>query len=399
MHIGVVLDTEFTTDIRVLNEVTFLKDKGYKISVLCPNYKNYPSCEIFKDVTIHRFNFNKTLKNKLFGINNVFPVYDRIWINETKAFIDKVNVDVIHTHDLYMAKPVYFAAQKKKLPIVLDLHENYPEAVLSYEWANKGLMKYLAQPWKWRKKEKEYLSYASKLVVLSESFKKDLLYRFSFLKSENIFDYPNVPDVKKLQEFEIDPNILKKEPDDFILFYFGGISKRRGIFTCIKALEQLNNEHKNIKLLLIGPVDNAEQKEFNEAISRPSAKNNIIFYPWKDLKYLPSYIAISDVCLSPIVKNKQHESGVANKIFQYMLFERPLVVSNCGPQVEIVEGHNCGISFESENSNDLYHKILHLYSDRDLCKRMGQNGKVAVLNKYNLEKCGETLLNLYNSIG
>ena len=32
------------------------------------------------------------------------------------------------------------------------------------------------------------------------------------------------------------------------------------------------------------------------------------------------------------IKNEQHESGVANKIFQYMWAGKPLIVSNCLPQ-------------------------------------------------------------------
>jgi len=111
-------------------------------------------------------------------------------------------------------------------------------------------------------------------------------------------------------------------------------------------------------LLLIGPVDKIEKEMFFEAISSPEIKNSIIHYEWKDISLLPSFISVSDICLSPIVKNDQHESGVANKIFQYMLFERPLIVSNCKPQSIIVEEEQCGVVFNSEDSVDLSEKII-----------------------------------------
>ena len=89
------------------------------------------------------------------------------------------------------------------------------------------------------------------------------------------------------------------------------------------------------------------------------------------------------MCLSPIIKNEQHESGVANKIFQYMLFEKPIIVSNCQPQVEIVKRHRCGLDFRSGDSNDLATKIESLINNPKLAAEMGKNGKNAVLSTYN----------------
>ncbi|MDZ7764217.1 MAG: hypothetical protein U5K00_07280 [Melioribacteraceae bacterium] len=40
-----------------------------------------------------------------------------------------------------------------------------------------------------------------------------------------------------------------------LLFYFGVIAKRRGIFTLFDAMNKLVDNYPQIKLLLIGPVD------------------------------------------------------------------------------------------------------------------------------------------------
>ena len=184
----------------------------------------------------------------------------------------------------------------------------------------------------------------------------------------------------------------------FVLFYFGGISERRGIYTCFEAIKILYNDIPSIHLLLIGPVDGHEQSTFNKFMDDPILKERITHYQWKDISEFPSYTTASNICLSPIFRNEQHESGVANKVFQYMLFGKPLIVSDCAPQVEIVETENCGLVFKSNDALDLAAKIEFLYNHPQESIGMGMNGKKAVVEKYNLEKCGEKLKELYANL-
>jgi glycosyltransferase involved in cell wall biosynthesis len=196
--------------------------------------------------------------------------------------------------------------------------------------------------------------------------------------------------------YPIKPDIFPKN-DRFILFYFGGIGERRGIITCFDAIKILSEEIPSIHLLLIGPVDGQEQKTFDRYLNDPELKEKVTHYKWKDLGDFPSYTYASDICLSPIYKDDQHESGVANKVFQYMLFGKPLIVSDCDPQIEIVEGSKCGTVFINKDAVDLALKIKYLYNNPELRKEMGENGKKAVFEKYNLEVCGKQLKLLYNS--
>jgi glycosyltransferase involved in cell wall biosynthesis len=194
----------------------------------------------------------------------------------------------------------------------------------------------LSRPASWQKKESKYLSYARKLVVLSESFKNTLLKKYNFLRKEDLFVYPNVPDLSRLLNFPIDRQVFPVN-NRFILFYFGGIGERRGIFTSFEAIRKLKNDIPEIHLLLIGPVDQHEQAKFNSFLHDAEISKHVTHYEWKDLSTLPSYVLASNICLSPLLRDEQHDSGVANKIFQYMLFERPILVSDCIPQLEIVE--------------------------------------------------------------
>ena len=388
--IGIIVDNEFFNDVRVLNEVKILSDI-YDVFVLCFSFS--PQKKTLKEplnITIKTISISKKLKDILFGVQNTIPLYDYFWAYHIRKFIQKNSLICIHVHDLYMSYSAYLATKKSKIPYILDLHENYPSAVLSYQWSKNFFKKLLAKPHKWAKKEQSLLKYATKIIVLSENFKQDLLKKYNNLQSSNVTVFSNVPDLQEFKNYEINSNILEKE-DKFILFYFGVISERRGILTCIEALKILNKQYPQIYLLLIGPVDKAESKIFQNALSY----KNIIHYKWKDISTFPSYASISDVCLSPLIKNEQHESGLANKIFQYALFKKPLIVSDCKPQKEFVEDNNCGLVFKSNDCNDLVNKITLLLNNPHQGNELGKNGVKAVENSYNLNIFKTTLLSAY----
>ncbi|MCB9208117.1 MAG: glycosyltransferase family 4 protein [Ignavibacteriales bacterium] len=397
MNIGMILDNEFTGDNRVENEVVLLQNAGYKVFVLCLNYGKKDNLEDFNGAKIIRFGLQKKIKDKLRFLNNtVFDVYSIYWSFKIESFVKKYSIDVLHAHDLYMAKSVIIANKKLNLPTVLDLHENYPATLNSYSWSKTLLGKIFVSPKRWIQKEKEFLPKFSKIILLSETFKDVLSQKYPRLKS-NFYVYQNYPNVEKLLNFEIDKNIINKK-NSFVIFYFGAIAKRRGIFTMFEALKILLKNSDQFKMLIIGPVDNADKIKLDQYLTDPKLKENIIQYDWRDINFLPSYISVSDVCVSPLIKNDQHESGIANKVFQYMLFKKPLLVSNCKPQQKVVEEENCGLVFESENANDFADKILMLKNNPDLCIQMGENGNKAVLEKFNTEVAKKQLVKLYENL-
>ncbi|NHB67748.1 glycosyltransferase family 4 protein [Perlabentimonas gracilis] len=395
--IAMVVDNEFYGDIRVHNEATVLAQYGFNIKIFCLSFGKQPLFQKYIGIEVHRIQINRKLKNILFGIVNTIPLYYWFWKYHLKKQLQGMCVDAIHAHDLYMAIPARWVANRLRIPMILDLHENYPEAVKSYRWANKTPYKLLAKPARWAKLEERYLQMADGIVVLSENFADHINSKYPNISRDSIWIYPNVPDIDELQKYKTKVTDLNPEKN-FNLLYFGGISERRGVYTCIKALELLVAKHSDIKLVLIGPVDGHEKNMFAKAIQSPQVRNSVIHIPWIDISELPSYINDCHICLSPIFKNAQHDSGVANKVFQYMTFSKPLIVSNCAPQIEVIDEANCGLVFESENAHDLAQKIIELYTNGDLCNKMGANGKRMVLDKYNTSHFGQVLADNYKEL-
>ncbi len=128
----------------------------------------------------------------------------------------------------------------------------------------------------------------------------------------------------------------------------------------------------------------------------PVMTNRLIYIPWIDLSELPAYLELSDICIAPFVKNPQHESGIANKIFDYMLGSKPLIVSDCKPQKDLVEKTNCGIVFS--NCDELIEAMIRLLNDSNLRQKMGKNGYNAIVKDYNLGNIKENLISVYSEL-
>ena len=117
---------------------------------------------------------------------------------------------------------------------------------------------------------------------------------------------------------------------------------------------------------------------------------------WKDFSSFSSYIYASKIGFSPLLRNVHHDTTYANKIFQYMAFRKPVIVSDSIAQAELIQQENCGLVFENNKSKDLALRILELYNDKVLYNNLSENAKEAIMVKYNWVETSKEMLNFYN---
>ena len=228
------------------------------------------------------------------------------------------------------------------------------------------------------------------------SFLRKKLKKYPELSAESFVVLPNVPDINQ-PEYNNGKAATYPFKQEFpVLFYYGVIAERRGIFEALEVFISLVNEGCKVNLLLIGPVDKKDKTHFSQLTGLDQIADRIHYIPWIDSKEFPAYLSISDICLAPFHKNPQHESGVANKIYDYMLGGKPIIASNCKPQKELIERHRCGLIFE--NTAEFHDAIVRLLNDRPLREEMGENGRCVIMKKYNTEIVKENLILLYKTV-
>lgn len=396
LNIAMVLDNEFSDDLRVKNEVMSLSDAGFNVHVFCHNYGSKQATETYLNAKIIRINASLKLIKKMRALTNtLFNFYPYYWAFHLNRLIKKYNINVLHIHDLYMF-PAGFIVKKRgmKLKLVGDLHENYPEGLKHYKFANTGMGKLLISIPKWEKAEIKWINKLDYAITVIE----EAVVRYSNLgiKKDLFTVLPNYVNIPTFTSDLIDNEILKKHENNFVISYVGNFDSHRGLESVVKSIPKVMSEIPNVKFVFVGGGRN--EPELRELISKLDVSDNISLEGWQKSSKLSSYIQASDICLIPHLKTNHTDNTIPHKLFQYMYHEKPVVASNMSPVERILLESNAGLIYQSNNHNDLSAKILTLYRDESLRQKMGSNGRRVVLEKYNWDAAGKELVALYKNI-
>ena len=394
MKIGMILDAPFPPDPRVENEAVSLVENGHEVFLFCLKYADEKASDIINGIQVKRYSSN-TFEYKLSALAYTIPLYSVIMQKKIAKFIRETNIEALHIHDMRIAGAVYKVNMNFNLPVVLDLHDNIPEVMKLYPHLQKFPGKYLISPKKWKQKEEEFIKKANKVIAVSPEFIETLALRLP-LEKDKLVLVPNTIRKTFFEDYIVNETIIKKYKSNFVILYLGDTHLRRGIQTAIAALETLKDTIPEIKLVIVG-------KNTSDIILRKQVKDLqleqfVDFEGWQNVSLFQSYILASEICISPLHRNLQHDVAYANKIFQYMSLAKPLLVSDAIAQKKLVEKVACGLVHKERDFKDFSNKVLALYKSKPLRMELGESGRKFIQNEFSWEQTSKNLINLYNNM-
>lgn len=389
-----ILDAPFPPDPRVENEAVSLVNSGHEVFLFCLQYSNEKKSEELKGIKVKRFKSN-TFEYKLSALAYTIPMYTWLMQKKIHQFINSTEVEALHIHDIKIAEAVFRANQKFKLPVVLDLHDNLPEVMKLYPHLQKFPGKYIISPKKWKTKEEEFIKKANKVITVSPEFIESIKERIPTSKKKLVL-VPNTIRQSFYKNYTIENSILKRYTNQFVLLYLGDTHLRRGLQTAIAAVKVLKDKIPNIKLVIVGK--NTTDTILKQQVQELNLEQFVDFEGWQNVSLFQSYILSSEICISPLHRNLQHDVAYANKIFQYMSFSKPLLVSDATAQKKLVTKHKTGLVHLDRDVKDFVAKTLQLYQDNNLREELGVNGKQFIENEFSWEQTSKKLLHLYDNL-
>tara|TARA_B110000003_G_scaffold113243_1_gene115841 strand:- start:29539 stop:30723 length:1185 start_codon:yes stop_codon:yes gene_type:complete len=394
MKIGMILDEVFPPDPRVENEAISLLKSGHEVYLFCLTYGNQILQENANGIQIRRYKSNK-LTYKLSALSCDLFAYRIIMKPKIDDFIKKNSIEVLHIHDIRIAGAVFSSNKKFRLKTVLDLHDNIPENMKFYPHLNQFPGKYIISPKKWKMKEKEFIKKSNKIITVSPNFANQVI-ESNNLKLGKMVLVPNTVRESFFKDYTYSKEIKNKYSDKYVLLYLGDTHIRRGLLTAIRASKTLSQVINNFKLVIVGR--NTTDNILVQEVKRLNLESYVDFEGWQDVSLFPSYILSSNVCISPLNRSIQHDIAYANKIFQYMSFGKPILVSNAKAQKELVDRISSGLVHEERNEEDFCCKIIELYQNNDKAKKLGKNGKEFIENEFSWEITSQALVKLYDEL-
>jgi glycosyltransferase involved in cell wall biosynthesis len=161
--------------------------------------------------------------------------------------------------------------------------------------------------------------------------------------------------------------------------------------TYIKAALKILENRKDVSFLCIGDGDDSEYKKMV-----PDDFRGNIFFLGRQSK-VESIMNICDIgVLATNVKH--HGEGISNALMEFMSLSKPVITTNYGGSVELVDDNNNGFLIEPFNPTQLEQKLIFLLDHSDERNRMGNNARELVQTKFSLDNMVKAFKEEYTNI-
>lgn len=397
-NILVIVDSDFPGDVRVDKQVSALSKK-YKVVVICRS----TNAKELKNVTILTMPWIKYRWVR--GVVDVINASVWLHLSLIYTLLFKCccrNFEIIHVHDLPLCKTALIFFRRKK--VIVDLHENYPEAVAVWFSQKRNVLvrlknKLLFNYTRWNEYELQVCEAVDIVISVVDEMKQKLISKgINFSKIEVISNMETKNFVNdKIDCYNSSFSTISIEES---LLYLGHYGPHRGLDDVIVALHLLKQEGINIRFNIAGIPNNPDtQQSLVALVHQLGLEDSVKFYgavPFSCYYYLMSRAKINII---PHKSNGHTNNTIPHKLFQSFLSKRPVLVSSCPPLKRYAGDLNLGTVFEADNPQDLARQIKAIYAHYPAYLQKAERAFEAVYNgPYSWEEESKKLLAIYERL-
>lgn len=389
MRIGMVLANHtYPPDIRVDKEAEVLGPAGHECYLLCKLKKGQPAVEKTGPVTAvrHEVSPGSGFLRRLDSLAFLLTLDSPSWRKAMERLVTEHGAQALHMHDLPYVRSAVKAGRATGVPVVLDLHENYPAALRL--WNRRRIDKLFFPASRAERLERWAVRNVDRIVVVVDEARERLTELGADPARIVVFGNTEPRVLSEPEPPALDAGRLE-------LTYVGGVAAHRGLDTAVAAMPAILAARPDAHLTIVGDGDT--MSELRAQAASLNLGDAVEFTGWLSKDEAMTYIERSTVALVPHHRSPHTDATVPHKLFQYMALGRPVLVSDCAPLERIVRETRSGEVFASGDAEDLAAKAL-LLADAETARACGSAGREAVLDRYNLEAEAYLLSDLYDSL-
>jgi glycosyltransferase involved in cell wall biosynthesis len=379
MRICKIWDADYPWDVRVEKVADSLIAAGHEVHLVCRNLARRERCESNGNLTIHRLPVVSEMFSPIHGLWNFpYPV-NPVWIHSMDRVIREAQVDLILVRDLLLALPAAILAKIHRIPVILDMAENYPAMLQDrLRYTPSGLLGRLVRhPSPIRLVERLSLALVDHIIVVVEESRERLV--GAGVPSDRITIVCNTPRLEGWQAAASRQNCPRSK-QDIHLAYLGNLDGSRGLDVAIRAVHRLKDAGRFVKLSIMGNGPSREQ--LTALATHSGVADRVEITGRLPFSQVTEVMAQADIGLIPHYATAAWNSTIPNKLFDYMALGLPVIVSDTKPTARIVRKEQCGEVFRDRNEADLARCIVAL-ADPKARRTQGENGRAAIARLYN----------------
>jgi len=288
-------------------------------------------------------------------------------------------------------------SRRHGLPFVYEahglIHDNlwYPQPRLKYHY-HSLMQKYFVTS------ERRILQNADIVVAQTDSMRERIeeLYGVRRSKIRVIYNGVNeeVFDPGKVLEASRSYRKRKGWGNKLVLMYSGFLDRVNGLDFLLEAAKRLPESLKDrIKIVICG------RGEYHQMVQDASFKYpHIEFLGLVDYEQMPVLYACADIFVIPRPSTLPSETLVPVKLLEAMAMERVVLVSDVGGMTEIVQDEKNGFVFRNRDLDDFIEKLLSLRERVSNIRRIGEQARKDVVDKYTWAKSRKGLREIYEEV-
>lgn len=388
------------SEISLFNTAKILEEEGHHVSffsMLHPLNIDTPYSKYFvSNVDFERpGSFKENVKTSM---RIVYSLESRKKLEE---LLKQERPDIVHLHNIHhqISPSILYSLKKFKLPVVMTLHD-YKMVCPTYRMVLRGrvcercrnrrffhctvhrchknsVSKSILNTLEMYLHSCIFRSYTLVDVFISPSqFLKNRFWAMGF--PGKIIHLPNFvfPD-------EFDPSLTW---GDKTILYFGRLSREKGIYTLLQAMEGLP-----IRCKIFG---DGPEKDNVQKIIKDKTLTNTFLYGFMEQEQLKKEV---QNCMFVVLPSEWYENLPFSVIESFAL-GKPVVGANIGGIPELIRNEKTGMLFEPGNVDDLKKNILYLLDNSEKISKMGRTARTYIEQDLNPKNHYRELIKIYNEV-
>lgn len=344
-HIVMVAYTYYPWDPRVRREAETLVREGRAVTVVCARAEGQQSEDSVAGVRVRRVPLRIARGNAL----RYLYQYAIFLLLATRVLMGfrRRGLLAIHAHSL--PDFIAFAALGPRLrgiPLVLDLHEAMPEIYLArFPGSRVGYLLALAA-------ERVSCLLSNRVIVVNETIRELLAARG--VPVERLVVVYNSP--AAAEGVGVVPASLPVRTEGKLcLVYAGGVDRERDVASLVGAIGKIRNV-RSVVLLIYGHGPPEYRAYLEGLVDGLGLRDDVHFCGVLSPDRVLAHLAHADVGVLTYESNPLTEVALPNKVFEYALLDKPLVLPNLRAMAVAFQG--AARFYRPGDSDDLAANIL-----------------------------------------
>lgn len=373
IKVASIVLNNFKNDSRVLKENISLSNAGYSSTVVALHEEPLEEFQETHNVRIHRVKLHTRSWSRIPLIRVL--KYLEFCFTVAKKYSQS---DIIHCNDLKTLPVGAFIRSffNRKIKIVYDAHE-YETETIGLKGVQKILLKQL---------EKRLIHWADQVITVSNSIANEYVRLYGIQKPALVLNTPPLKLATKQDKYRESLGIKKGQ---LVFLYQGGLTPGRGIEILLDAFESMEDDTASIVFMGYGSLESRIK-------SSKVYKSRVFFHAAVSPDVILEYTASADFGISTIEDTcLSYRYCLPNKMFEYLMADIPIIVSNLPEMKRIVESNKVGIVASENTVEGLRLAIKQAIS---LDRKQIKNNILNVKKTYNWEEQEKVLLQVYSDL-